>query len=118
MRRLAPLLLLLLASCYNDKEVYLYPESSCTPPASPSYQTDVAPVMAQFCNSCHSGSFASGNVKLDSYTEVKKYADNGQLNGTITWASGYSPMPKNGNKLSSCNLGKIQAWIAAGAPNN
>lgn len=110
--------LLLVNGCYYDKEAILYPETNCIPPASPSYQVDVAPVMIQYCVSCHSGNFASAGVKLDSYPEVIKYVNNGQLVGTITWASGYSPMPKNGNKLSSCNIGKIQAWIAAGSPNN
>ena len=110
--------LLLLVGCYNDKEYILYPETNCTAPANPSFQADIAPVMTQHCVSCHAGGFASGNVILDSYTEVKKYADNGKLAGTITWASGFSPMPKNGNKLSSCHIQAIQAWIAAGALNN
>lgn len=109
---------LLMASCYNDKEAILYPETNCVPPATPSYQADVTPIMSQYCTSCHSGTFASGGVLLDSYPEVKKYVDNGKLIGSITWASGVSPMPKNGNKLSSCNIGKIQAWVTAGALNN
>lgn len=112
------LLAILPMACYNDKEALLYPETNCTPPTSPSYQTDILPLLSQYCNSCHSGSFASGNVRLDSYTEVKKYADNGQLMGSINWSSGYSPMPKNGNKLSACKLGTIQAWVTAGALNN
>jgi len=108
----------LLIGCYNDKEYMLYPETNCTAPVNPSYQTDIAPVINQQCVSCHSGSFASGNVILDSYTEVKKYANNGKLVGTITWTSGFSQMPKNGNKLSSCHIQAIQVWIAAGAANN
>jgi mono/diheme cytochrome c family protein len=112
------LVLLLVSSCYYDKEAILYPETNCVPPATPSYQADVVPIMNQYCVSCHSGSFASAGVKLDSYPEVMKSVNNGQLMGTITWAAGYSPMPKNGNKLSACNIGKIEAWIAAGSPNN
>jgi len=27
-------------------------------------------------------------------------------------------MPQNGNKLSDCNITKIEKWITAGAPNN
>ena len=109
---------LLLAGCYNDKEAILYPESACVPPVSPSYQTDLVPILSAHCTSCHSGSFASGNVLLDSYAEVKKYADNGKLMGTINWSSGYSPMPKNGNKLAKCHIATLQAWITAGALNN
>jgi hypothetical protein len=112
------LMSLLLGACYNDKETILYPETQCTSPTNPSYQTDIVPVLAQYCNACHSGSFPSGSVALDTYGEVKKHVDNGKLIGSITWASGVSPMPKNGNKLSVCNLGKIQAWVTAGALNN
>ena len=112
------IILLFLAGCYNDKESILYPESACVPPTAPSYQADIVPILSQHCTSCHSGTFASGNVLLDSYAEVKKYTDNGQLMGTITWASGYSPMPKNGNKLPNCHVATLQTWIATGAPNN
>lgn len=62
----------LLAGCYNDKEYILYPETNCTTLTNPSYQTDIATIMTQHCINCHSGSFASGNVMLDSCTEVKK----------------------------------------------
>lgn len=112
------LLLVASAGCYNDKETVLYAETACTPSAMPSYATEIVPILQLKCNNCHSGSFASGNILLDSYAEVKKYADNGKLLGTITWAPGYSPMPKNGNKLPGCQVATIQAWIVAGAPNN
>ncbi len=112
------LCVVVLTGCYDDKEIILYPESACTPPATPSYQTDVVPILSQHCSSCHAGGFASGNVLLDSYAEVKKYADNGKLMGTITWSSGYSPMPKNGNKLTNCHITTIQAWVTAGSLNN
>lgn len=110
--------LLLMSACYNDIESVLYPETACPPVTTVSYANDVAPIMNQYCVSCHSGTFASGGIPLDSYTSVKKYADNGQLLGSIQWASGYSPMPKNGNKLSACRIDIIQKWISAGAPNN
>jgi hypothetical protein len=28
------------------------------------------------------------------------------------------PMPKGGPKLSACDISRIEAWIAAGQPNN
>lgn len=112
------ILLLSLSACYNDKEIILYPESNCTTPTTAAYGADVVPLLNQHCNNCHTGSFASGGVRLDSYAEVKKYVDNGRLMGSIQWQSGFSAMPKNGTKLSSCNIGKIQVWIASGAANN
>jgi len=40
------------------------------------------------------------------------------LMGTIKHESGWSPMPKNGNKLSDCKIQKIDRWILDGTPNN
>lgn len=105
-------------SCYNDKEAVLYPDTKCDPIVTSTYQGTVAPLMSQYCNACHSGSFPSAGILLDSHAELKKYVDNGRLMGSINWSSGYSAMPKNGNKLTSCNINKIQAWISAGALNN
>jgi cytochrome c5 len=109
---------MIVVGCYNDKESILYPDSQCTPTTTVSYQINIVPILSQYCNSCHSGTFPSGGVSLDDYTGAKKYADNGALMGSIRWSSGFASMPKNGNKLSACNIDKIQAWIDAGALNN
>ena len=110
--------LLLLAGCYYDQEGILYPESNCTAPASPSFNTDIMPILNARCNSCHSGPYASANIKLDSYNEVVKYANNGSLMGSINHAGGYSPMPKNSGKMPACEIQKIQNWINSGVLNN
>ena len=111
------LLLMGLTQCYYDQEGILYPES-CTPSETPSYSIDVAPIMAARCNSCHSGSFPSGNIKVDSYSSIVVSVENGSLLGSIKHSGSFSPMPKNGSKLSNCEIQKIQAWIDAGALNN
>jgi hypothetical protein len=61
---------------------------------------------------------ASGNVKLETWADVKIYADNGSLLGSITHQGGYSPMPKGSAKLEDCPIAVIQKWIEMGAPNN
>jgi hypothetical protein len=118
--RLSLLVLMALVpwGCYNDKEMILYPDTNCTTAVAPTYSGTVAPIMAQYCNSCHSGAFPSGGVLTDTYSHLKPYVDNGRLMGSLQWASGYSPMPKNNSKLSNCNINNIQAWITAGALNN
>ncbi|MBS1543665.1 MAG: hypothetical protein JST14_08535 [Bacteroidetes bacterium] len=116
--KLLPAALILLTGCFYDVESVLYPDTGCAPVTTVSYSKDIVPILSQYCLSCHSGTFASGGIPLDTYTSVKRYADNGQLLGSVQWTSGYSPMPKNGNKLSSCKVGLIQKWIEAGAPNN
>jgi putative effector of murein hydrolase len=59
-----------------------------------------------------------GGVKLQDYADVKSVASNGKLLGTVSHASGFSPMPKGGNKLNDCYVAVIKKWIAAGALNN
>lgn len=106
-------------SCYYDHEALLYPETSnCTAPASPSFSVDVLPLLNNRCNSCHGGVSPSGGVKLDTYNDVSTYATNGRLMGSVNQASGYSPMPQGGGKLSSCEIDKIRNWISSGMLNN
>lgn len=86
--------------------------------ANMSYAADIQPILQQYCVGCHSGSSPSGGVSYSSYAGVKAGADNQSLMGTIRHLSGFSPMPKGANPLSSCSVSKIQAWIDAGALNN
>lgn len=83
-----------------------------------SFSTDIQPILNTHCVGCHSSSFAAAGINLDNYTGVKAVVDNGKLYGSITHANGYSPMPKNGNKLDSCSILKVEAWINMGSPNN
>lgn len=107
-----------LQSCYYDKEDVLYPQNAnkCDT-INVTYAASIAPIMNTYCNSCHGGSGPSGGVKLDAYANVKTYADNGLLYGTVSHTSG-SAMPKGGSKISDCKIRQIQIWVAAGAPNN
>jgi mono/diheme cytochrome c family protein len=115
----ATMLLLVSATtgCYYDKAEVLYPDTACDTSAV-TYSTSVTPVLSSNCIVCHGGSTPSAGIKLDTYTGVKQQVDNGRLLGSITHNPSYSPMPKNGAKLSDCNIAKIRKWIAAGAPNN
>ena len=110
---------LLLASCYYDNEATLYPESAnCDGTTIATFSGDVLPLLNSRCNSCHAGTSPSGGIKLNTYPEVIKYVNDGSLIGSIEHASGFSPMPKNGGKMSPCQIQKIQSWIDAGALNN
>ncbi|MDD2963961.1 MAG: cytochrome c [Bacteroidales bacterium] len=111
----------LTASCYRDNEEELYPQvpgSGNCDLTSVTYQSTIAPIMASSCNGCHSGAGASAGVVTNTYEGLKTIALNGKLYGSVSHASGYSAMPKNGNKLSACNIEKIKTWVDAGAPNN
>jgi hypothetical protein len=107
------------SSCYYDNEETLYPGSTdCNAVTTPSFATDVLPILNNRCNNCHSGVSPSAGIKLNSHTEVLKYVNDGSLLGSIKHSSGFSPMPKNGSKMSACQIGLIETWITQGALNN
>lgn len=109
---------LLITGCYYDNEEDLYGVAVCVPTVDPAFSIHVLPVLDGRCNNCHSGISPSGGIKLDTYTEVVKYVSNGKLMGSIKQGSGYSAMPKNSGKLSTCQIQVIQDWIDAGTPDN
>lgn len=111
-----------LSACYYDHEAILYGASSnqpCTDTTGTiSYAQKVVPILQANCYSCHSGSFPSGNQLMGTYAADKAMAQSGKLHGTISYATGYSPMPKNATKLSNCQIALIKKWIDQGMLNN
>jgi hypothetical protein len=108
-----------ISSCYYDVEEELYGSGGPCDTAGTTYSTTVVSLLQNYgCLGCHSGASASGNIRLDSYNNVKIQADNGRLFGAINHSAGYAPMPQGGNKMLSCDINKIKAWIDAGSPNN
>lgn len=124
MNRIISILLIVItissmSGCYRDNEEELYPSSGSCDTTGITYSSTVASLLqSNGCVSCHSGSAPSGGILLDSYNSVRSAALNGKLYGAISHTAGFSPMPKNGNKMSACNISKIKAWITAGASNN
>jgi hypothetical protein len=109
------------SSCYYDKEELLYGANNapCTDTTSViSYVQKVVPILQQYCYSCHTGSFPSGNQVMGTYAADKAMAQNGKLYGSINHAAGFSPMPKGMAKLSNCQISSIKKWIDAGMLNN
>lgn len=82
------------------------------------YSGAILPILQSSCIGCHSGTPASGNIDLSTYTNVQTIALNGKLIGAVTHATGFSPMPQAGNKLPDCKITQIRKWINAGALNN
>lgn len=118
-RLLSITLMSALASCYYDNEAILYPETAtCVAPENPSFQTEVLPLLNTRCNTCHAGTAPSGGIRLNSFTEVSKYVNDGSLMGSINHWAGYSAMPKGAGKMPACEISKIQNWITSGALDN
>lgn len=81
------------------------------------YAAIIQPILSANCTGCHKASAPGGGIDLSNYNLVKAQADNGNLLGTITHTTGYTPMPQGG-KLSECEIAQIGKWIEAGTPNN
>lgn len=114
------LVALSVSSCYYDNEEDLYggSEPACDT-TQVTFTGTVLPILEQAdCVSCHMGATASAGIRLDSHAEVVKHAANGSLLGSIRHEAAWSPMPKGGNKLSACNILKIETWVSRGSPNN
>jgi mono/diheme cytochrome c family protein len=110
-----------ISSCYYDKADLLYGGNTgpCTDSAGTvSYAQKVVPLLQQYCYSCHTGNFPSGNQLMGTYTADKAMAMNGMLYGTIAHASGYSPMPQGMAKMTNCQIAVIKKWIDSGTLNN
>ncbi|MBP7496758.1 MAG: hypothetical protein KA792_03745 [Bacteroidales bacterium] len=113
------LLLSAIVSCYYDKEedIYKYNNDDALDCdlTNVTYKNTIAPIMSASCNKCHS---FGNTIATDNYNDLKKITDDNALWGTINHLSGYSPMPKGENKISDCNIRKIEKWIKDGANNN
>ena len=81
------------------------------------YSGAVAVIMSTYCVGCHNPNSLGGGIDLSNYTGAKAAAL-GRMMGSINHTSGYSAMPKGGNKLSDCQILQIQKWIQAGTLNN
>jgi hypothetical protein len=82
------------------------------------FTASIKPIVSNKCQGCHSSSNPGGGYDFTTYAGVKARVSDGKLWGSVNFVTGYPTMPKNGNKLSTCELAKIKKWIDAGAPNN
>lgn len=113
------LTIIIAVSCSkSNEEDMTTPAPSGCDTVNMTYAADVVPILKANCYSCHGNGEKDGGVSLGTYNDVKVQADNGALLGAITHASGYTPMPLNGAKLSDCNISVIRDWINRGALNN
>ncbi|MCB0760537.1 MAG: hypothetical protein KDC12_03365 [Flavobacteriales bacterium] len=82
------------------------------------FSGDIQPLVAAFCEGCHTGSNAGGDVKLTNHAEIAAAGANGSLYGSVAWEAGYTQMPQNGSQLTECQLRMIEMWIENGMPND
>jgi hypothetical protein len=82
------------------------------------YSGAIRAIISNKCQGCHSSTSAAGGYDFSSYNGLKARINDGKLWGSVNHVPGFSPMPKNGTKLSDCELSQIKKWIDAGSPNN
>jgi uncharacterized membrane protein len=114
-------LFVLVISCSKSSEDKLNSNTGSTcDTVNMKYTTDVVPILQANCYSCHGegNTAGSGGISLDSYDNLKQYADNGILAGNITHAAGYVAMPYGLPKLPDCEINTILDWINRGSQNN
>ncbi len=113
-----------LAGCYYDSEEALLGKPGEVTPCDTTvtnFSAQVKPILLSNCYSCHSNAHAAGSgsgIRLQDYPDVKFFADNGKLVGTIQHTSGYYAMPLNGGQLTPCEINTIKLWIKRGTLNN
>jgi cytochrome c5 len=111
------LFLIMAVSCYYDSEEALYPSLTSTcDTVNVTYSATIAPIMNNYCTSCHSGSLPSGGITLTNYQGVQAIAANGQLLKAVN-GNGVPKMPPSGS-LPPCKITQIEIWINHGMPNN
>ncbi len=114
-------LALVTAGCYNDKYDKLYPTGSVAcDTTTVTFSNDIVPILTAKCNTagCHDVATASGGYTLTTYAGAKVPALSGKMLGSVNWSAGFSAMPKNLPKLSTCEINKITRWVNQGALNN
>ena len=109
--------LVVVSGCYYDSEERLYPSTECVT-ANISLQTNIVPILQRNCYSCHSAAVNNGNITLEGYSELIKHVNSGKLLGVINHNPGFKEMPRNAPKMASCEIAKIEQWVADGAKNN
>ncbi|HFB99852.1 MAG TPA: hypothetical protein ENJ53_03510 [Phaeodactylibacter sp.] len=116
---------MIISSCYYDNKQDLYDYKIVPGSGVPceftsvSFATDILPILDVQCNgACHNANDHLGNVILAQYNNVIPYVNNGKLLNSVNHSSGASAMPPGGQKIPSCEIDKLQAWVDDGAPNN
>ncbi|HEX9924038.1 MAG TPA: c-type cytochrome domain-containing protein [Anaerolineae bacterium] len=110
------------------------PEASPTPMvdlANVSFQNHVLPIFEERCTQCHGGERPEGGQRIEEGLILLSYDDilNGSWNGSVIEPGNVEDsylieqivtgrMPKEGERVPPDQIEIIEAWVAAGAPNN
>ena len=77
------------------------------------YTKHIRPLLDNYCVSCHGTTPVAGAFPLMSYSDIKTYADNGQLKSTVFDAQP-ELMPQGGPPLPQDQKDLIMCWLSNG----
>ena len=83
-----------------------------------SFANDIKPILTDngcLASGCHNSAAA---FPYDTYAKFKVVVDSNRVLGAIKREANFSPMPKVGDKMSDCDISKVEAWITQGAKDN
>ncbi len=109
--------LIFLGACSFEKAHDLIPQSKADcDTAGVTFSKDIRPILEMRCFGCHSG-FGDPVYEYTDFFAFQAMALNGKLIPAVT-QTGPRPMPKGRERIPDCEIAKIKAWVASGAPNN
>ena len=118
----ATLLLSVAAGCtYSHGEREATPQPCEVSAQSVTYSGVISPIFDAHCRECHGTSVyatKAPGVNFGDYQAINSYFSPSKLLGCIRHDPGFDPMPQGREKLSDCDIQRIEAWIAAGKKNN
>ena len=122
---------LVLSACGGQTAATQVPTSAATvdpgslPAGTPSFASDVLPILQNSCVNCHGGERTSKGLDLKSYDSLMAGSSNGAVvvagdpaNSKLLQLVLSGKMPKRGDALAASQSQIISDWIKAGAPNN
>ena len=90
------------------------------------YRTDIQPILAKHCYSCHGSLRQKGSLRLDHVSFIRTGGDSGPaiaaagaeslLVHAIKGTGDIERMPLEAKPLGEEEIAKLEAWVAAGAP--
>ena len=106
--------MLLLTSCYYDKEELLYVDDTCDA-TGVSFEAEIMPILSSSCATVGCHVQGGGGIGLfENYNQVLAKVNDGSFERRVTVQLDMPPS----SPLSDCQLEHITQWLSEGAPNN
>lgn len=115
----ACIIALALVACKSSEKSKKSKKSTTTtataplPAGTPTFATDIKPIMDKYCVSCHNENEKAG-YNFKEMSSAKKAGANGELLGTIKHMDNFDPMPAHADQLDAATIGKIEHWVKTG----